>query len=156
MRLYLVRHGEATSEAEDPKRPLSIAGRAEVEKIARHLARVSAIVDGFTVRHSGKLRAAQTAEILAAYLHPAGTPEQAPGLAPGDPPQRALELIQEAAGDLMLAGHLPHLGRLASLLLTGDSERVGFKLPAAAIVCLERESGSWRLNWLLIPALAAG
>jgi len=26
-------------------------------------------------------------------------------------------------------------------------------LPAAAVVCLEAESGRWRLHWLITPAL---
>jgi phosphohistidine phosphatase len=153
MRLYLFRHGEATSDVENPKRPLSAAGRARVEQMARHLARVAAAPEGLAVRHSGKLRAAQTADVLAAHLPLRQPPQQADGLAPGDPPERTLDLIDAAESDLMLVGHLPHLARLASLLLSGESDRISFVLPAAAVVCLEAESGRWRLHWLITPAL---
>jgi phosphohistidine phosphatase len=152
VRLYLFRHGEATSDAENPKRPLSAAGRAQVEQMARYLARVAAPED-LVVRHSGKLRAAQTADVLAAHLPLRQPPQQADGLAPGDPPERTLDLIDAVKSDLMLVGHLPHLARLASLLLSGESDRISFVLPAAAVVCLEAESGRWRLHWLITPAL---
>lgn len=155
MRLYLVRHGEAAPEAEDPRRPLSAPGRTAIERLAHHLAQVSAVPESLVIRHSGKARAAETAEIFAAHLRPAEPPAQAAGLAPGDLPRQALELIEEAAGDLMLVGHLPHLGRLASLLLAGDAEALAIDLPTGGIICLEARSGLWRLNWLLAPSLAA-
>ena len=61
--LYLVQHGEATKETEDPARPLTEHGRQEVVKVARALARVRLGVS--VIAHSGKLRARQTAELLA-------------------------------------------------------------------------------------------
>jgi len=155
MKLYLVRHGEATTEAEDARRPLSRNGRSEIEKLARHLARVAAIPDSFTIRHSGKLRAAQTAEILASYLRPAGPPEVATGLTPNDPPQEALDLIEDASTDLMLVGHLPHLAKLASLLIAGDPGRLALSLSGGGTVCMEVHAGNWTLNWMVVPALIA-
>ena len=62
MRLYLVQHGDAVPERLDPERPLSAAGRREVEAVARLLAGAGARVAH--VVHSGKLRAQQTAELL--------------------------------------------------------------------------------------------
>jgi broad specificity phosphatase PhoE len=38
MRLYLVQHGDAVPEQLDPERPLSAAGRQDVEAVARLLA----------------------------------------------------------------------------------------------------------------------
>ena len=61
--LYLVQHGEATKETEDPARPLTEHGRQEVVKVARALARVRLGVS--VIAHSGKLRARQTAELQA-------------------------------------------------------------------------------------------
>lgn len=58
MRLYLVQHGDAAPERLDPERPLSAAGRREVEAVARLLACAGARVA--QVVHSGKLRAQQT------------------------------------------------------------------------------------------------
>ena len=65
---YLVRHGEAFPESQDPRRPLTPAGRANVERLAR-LAAAEAI-RASAIFHSGILRARQTAEILGAQLTP--------------------------------------------------------------------------------------
>jgi len=62
MRLYLVQHGEAKREEEDPSRPLTENGRREVEIVAKFLSEAGIKID--KILHSGKLRAAQTAEIL--------------------------------------------------------------------------------------------
>jgi phosphohistidine phosphatase len=55
MRLYLVQHGEAVSKDIDPDRPLTAAGRQDIELLAsflwRHRVSVSRII------HSGKARA---------------------------------------------------------------------------------------------------
>ena len=67
MRLYLVQHGDALPEQVDPERPLSAEGRRDVEAVARLLA--SAGTRAVRVAHSGKLRAQQTAEVLAAAWH---------------------------------------------------------------------------------------
>jgi phosphohistidine phosphatase len=63
MLIYLVRHGNAVPEQTDPACPLSEIGRAEVEATAKELLAEGAKID--EVWHSGKLRAKQTAEILA-------------------------------------------------------------------------------------------
>ncbi len=159
MKLYLVQHGEAASEAEDPARPLTPAGRAAVENAGRHLARVSLLGSGAAVRHSGKLRAAQTAEILCSCLRSAGPAEALAGLAPNDPPEAAQKFIAQSIGqnigDLMLVGHLPHLSRLASLLLAGTWERTLVRFRMGGVVCLARDdSGAWALEWMLVPELA--
>jgi len=38
MEIYLVQHGEAKSESEDPERPLTENGRRAVESVARYIA----------------------------------------------------------------------------------------------------------------------
>jgi len=64
--IFLVQHGKAYTEAEDPERRLTPKGIAETEKVARHLA--AAGVRPAEIIHSGKTRARQTAEILARHL----------------------------------------------------------------------------------------
>src|SRR5437867_4754684 len=116
--LYLVQHGETVEESVDPQRPLSAIGRANVERMATAAARCGLSVD--QIRHSGKLRAEQTAEIFAKLLRPREGVVVQPGLAPND----NIRVIAEAARDwpssVMLVGHLPFLSRLASFLLIGD------------------------------------
>ncbi len=83
MLVYLVRHGEAVPDNVDPARPLSEKGRAEVEETAKQLLADGAKVD--EIWHSGKLRAKQTAEIIARVLGVEKVLEK-PGLKPDDPP----------------------------------------------------------------------
>jgi phosphohistidine phosphatase len=150
MRLYLVQHGRCVDEAQDPARPLSESGRCEVESvadIARHFALSVARIE-----HSGKLRAAQTAELFARALEPTQGVSEAAGLAPRD------DVAAFARGRLedrlMLVGHLPFLERLAGLLLVGDLERRIYRMQNAGILALERDDeGGWSIRWAVTPNL---
>ena len=66
MALYLMQHGEATTEAENPARPLTDTGRAAVERVAARAKAADVRIDRCV--HSGKLRAEQTAELLVGVL----------------------------------------------------------------------------------------
>lgn len=81
--LYLVQHGKAATEAEDPARPLTAEGREDVKRVAACVAKLNLTV--LTICHSGKLRAKQTAELFAQILAPASIGEIG-GLAPLDDP----------------------------------------------------------------------
>jgi phosphohistidine phosphatase len=157
--VYLVRHGEPTSEAEDPQRPLSARGRAEVRRVAATAARLG--LRPIEIRHSGKARAAQTAEILAEALGLREAVVAANGLAPNDDVRPIAAALVANAQSVMLVGHLPFLSRLASLLLVGDPDRPLLQFPMGGIVRLAREapvSGgtpAWRLAWALTPAIAS-
>jgi len=150
MDLLLVQHGEATAKEANPARPLTERGRADVLRIAQALR--SAGIAVAAIYHSGKLRAQQTADILAAELHVAPAPAALDGLSPNDDPATvagALDLLQLPA---MLVGHLPHMSRLCSLLLTGDPEQPTVKFRMGGIVCLVKEdTEGWRVGWMLTP-----
>ena len=149
MNFFLVRHGEAKPEYEDPKRPLSDRGRRDAERMARALhERKVAVAE---ILHSGKLRAKQTAEIMTRFLSPGRGVREITGLAPEDDPVLAKAELEAADAPLMLVGHLPHLGRLAALLVTGDGERSVVEFPPAAVVCLSRMDGGWKVEWSLTP-----
>ncbi len=152
MQVYLVQHGEAKAEAEDPARPLTDRGREEVRRVARHAAAVKLQVA--EIRHSGRLRARLTAEILAEHLSPPGGTREIEGLGPTDDPGKARREIEAAQDSVMLVGHLPHLSRLASSLLAGDPGREIIRFRMGAIVCLARVEGRWLLQWILTPELA--
>ena len=68
MQLYLVQHGAAKNEAEDPQRTLTTEGTKTVERMAKCLSSLTLSV--VRIEHSGKERARQTAEIMAAHLRP--------------------------------------------------------------------------------------
>lgn len=149
MDFYLVRHGEAKPGHEDPERPLNERGKAEVEKLAQAAAarrlKVSRIL------HSDKLRAKETAIILAAALSPRGGLQQVQGLAPEDDPALAKAELEAAAEPVMLVGHLPHLGRLAALLVCGDPDRSVVEFPPAGMACVSRGENGWQMEWTVAP-----
>lgn len=151
MQVYLVQHGEAKAEAEDPTRPLTDRGRTEVQRVARHAALLGLSLA--QIIHSGKLRARQTAEIMADNLWPSRGLREMAGMAPNDDPSRARAALEEAGDGVMLVGHLPHLGRLASLLLIGDAGRDIVRFRNGAIVCLARGDRGWLVRWVLTPEL---
>ena len=148
MRLYLVQHGKSLSEEEDPRRPLSPEGREETRHLASWLQKVGIRVP--EIWHSTKLRARETAEILAEALG-AKTVEKE-GLAPLDDPRPVAEALKNRDEDLLIAGHLPFLSRLTSLLLTGDPEKEVVKFRFSGCLALVREE-SWRVDWFLKPGL---
>lgn len=152
MDLYLVQHGEARPESEDPARPLSERGRQEVGRVARAAARLGLGVG--LIPHSGKLRARQTAEILAEVLHPGGGLAEMAGLAPNDDPTVVARAVEAAPEPWLLVGHLPHLSRLLSLLVVGDPARPVVAFRMGALVSLARDDESWRLRFILTPELA--
>ena len=150
MRVYLVQHGEAKREEEDPARPLTEEGRREVEDVARFLAELGVRVD--RILHSGKLRAAQTADILGGHLKPVKGVEKADGLEPLADPEIWAKRLEEADEELMLVGHLPHLARLVSLLTVGKSDVEVMRFRYGAVACLEKtEKGRWSILWIVRP-----
>lgn len=153
MTLYLVRHGEAERGSDDAARALTGDGRAEVETVARVVAATGVTVG--RILQSGRRRASQTAQLWAEALTPSPSVTEAPGLDPMSDPRDVRSLLEAASGESwMIVGHLPHLGRLASLLVTGDPEGEIVGLPTGGIVALEWEDGAWRIRWLLTPRLA--
>jgi phosphohistidine phosphatase len=152
MHLYLVQHGAAKSEAEDPHRGLANEGRRDVERIAKSLAPLQISLD--RIEHSQKLRARQTAEILAAHLQPAEGIHEIAGLAPHDDVEPVRARLQQEPKNLMVVGHLPHLSHLASRLLGLERNRAVVRFQMAGVVRLDRdEAGRWEVRWVFPPEL---
>jgi phosphohistidine phosphatase len=151
-RLYLLRHGEAKSKEEDPERGLTDTGRTDVTRMATWAASAGIMVD--EIRHSGKLRAQQTAEIFAEHL--GAQAAAVPGLAPNDDVATIAGAIEQEQGTVMLVGHLPFLERLAALLITGDAEDRVLTLEASALVELTQTDGVWKATCLMQPRLLPG
>jgi phosphohistidine phosphatase len=152
MFLYLVQHAEAKKEEEDPARGLSEKGLNDIQKVASLISKSTVSVA--EIFHSSKLRAAQTAQVLADALKPEKGVSEKDGLSPLEDPSLWQEKILTAGDNTMLVGHLPHLGKLASLLMCGDAEKhlVSFKM--AGIACLERyDNHTWSLQWMITPDL---
>lgn len=151
MELYLVQHGEARPEAEDPGRGLTEEGAESAKRMGEWAAGISIHVD--QVRHSGKRRAQQTAQLLAEGIAPIAGVIQTSGLKPNDDVGPVAEDLTKGGKSIMLVGHLPFLSRLASLLLVGDAAREVIRFRNAGIVCLGHEEDLWSLSWSVTPDL---
>jgi phosphohistidine phosphatase len=150
MALYLVQHGQALSREQDAERGLSEEGRTETERIAEVAAQYRVHVS--RIEHSGKTRARQTAEILAAHLKPADGLGAREGIAPLDDVTAFAPRLDPAA-DLMLVGHLPFMERLVGVLIAKVPELRVFKMQGGGILCLDRDDRGWHIKWGLMPRI---
>ena len=148
VKLYLVQHGEAKAEHDDPERPLTAGGVDDVERVARRaVGRLD--VRPARVLHSGKTRARQTAESWGGLLDV--DVEQADALAPNDDPTIWVGRLAWENDDVMLVGHLPQLARLAALLLIGAADRSVIQFHQGGLVALERTDEGWVAEIVLPP-----
>ncbi len=152
MKLYLMQHGSAMSKEENSARPLSAQGIKDVEKVAMFLSRVGSASQLSEIRHSGKRRAQETAEIVARSLGRQERVIAVDGLNPNDDVSPVAAMLQQEDADLFLVGHLPFLNRLASQLLSGSPERELLQFQPGGVLCLLGQ-GDWKLCWMLIPTL---
>ena len=154
MNIYLVQHGESKPEEIDPERRLTENGVRAVQKVADFLRRSGGVqVDA--IWHSGKTRAQQTAELLAPSTRAgAKAVMHHDGLAPKDAVEPIKQELEQANRNVMIVGHLPFLGRLAALLLTGNADNDAVAFQFGCVVCLKRDdAGKWRLEWMTVPTL---
>lgn len=153
MRLYIARHGHAVRKEEHPDRPLSDRGRDEIRRMAAFMA--DAGERAHAVLHSGKARAQETAGIYAKSIAGGLEPVQVQGLKPNDDPALMAAHAHRLSKDTLIAGHLPHLGRLAALLVAGKDGLPLVELSTGAVVCLERprDADGWHIEWVMQPSL---
>jgi phosphohistidine phosphatase len=150
MYIYLIQHGEAKAEEEDPGRGLTERGVRDVGRVARYLAGIP--VRPFRIYHSGKKRAAETASLFHEALGPSGGMAEADGLSPMDDPGIWYDRLSRDSEQVMLVGHLPHLARLSGMLLAGDKEKAAIGFRMGGVVCLRRpEQGLWLVEWMVVP-----
>ena len=157
MRVYLVRHGKASKNPTiptDAERPLTGRGRSEVEGIARLVA--ASGVPVHQIRHSGLLRAQQTAEIFAKQLNPPGGVVAAAGLLFDDPVEELARELALEPEPVMLAGHNPFMERLVAVMLTGNEGQTPVAFGTSSTVCLEWVGGAWSVRWALHRELLGG
>jgi len=153
MALYLVQHGKCLAKTENPSRPLSEEGVAEVKRIAE-VAKGYGVKPG-AIKHSGKTRARETAELYNSIVGSDKGVSEIDGMAPLD----EVEIIAKdliSADNVMLVGHLPFMERLAAFLITGQKEKPVFRFQNGGIVCLERfqDTDAWAIKWALMPNIS--
>ncbi|CAD7963888.1 unnamed protein product [Amoebophrya sp. A120] len=176
--LYLVQHGLAESEDVNPERPLSKEGTEETALLAEFFATKEIIIGNENQNltpttatspstaplqfwHSGKLRARQTAEILAektAERKLEAVVAEKDGLNPKDSADAFFEnnLLPLLAGEteqsssVVICGHLPFLQELAATMVshggtTGSNvgeQASSAQVPKFSNSCLFRFDGS--------------
>lgn len=147
MSIYLVQHGKALTKEVDKNRSLSVDGRQETESVAQKLGKLELAIEN--ICHSGKTRAAETAELLAMHLGNCGISEIA-GMAPND------DVIQFSAAihdNTMYVGHLPHLDKLLSFLTCGNQNSNVLQFTNSAVVCLKKTDQSYSISWYITPGI---
>lgn len=151
MRLYLVQHAEPRRKEEDPTRPLSERGWEDIRKMAKY-AGEHLRIEVEQIVHSGKLRAKQTAEVLAQHLNPPKGVAADENLEPLADTEIWKKRLVKTTEDIMLVGHLPHLSKLASYLLVDNENKEVVAFRMGAIICLGRdEQHRWTIQWLITP-----
>jgi phosphohistidine phosphatase len=150
MDLFIVRHGEAAPGAPDAARVLTERGRIEVNEMAQLLSRRDAFVR--QIRHSGRVRACETAEIIGSILEPPAGVVSTSGIHPDDPVEPIARSLFGERESLMLVGHLPFVARLVAQLTAGSADRAPLRFPTAAVVCLRGEDDQWQQVWTEHPS----
>jgi len=150
MRVYLVQHGQAHSKDSDPDRHLTEKGSQDVHRLSEFVKHLDLRVSA--VWQSGKTRAAQTAQILSTAAQTGEGIVEKEGLAPNDPVGPVAEELSAAKDDVMIVGHMPFLGKLASLLVARDESAQAVAFQQGGVVCLQRdEQNGWAVRWMVTP-----
>ncbi len=135
MLLYLLQHGESEEKEKDPNRPLTQKGRNDIQSLKKYLGSWEMPI----IYHSGKLRAEQTAQIIAG----SDSILAKENLAPNDSINAIFKEIEYFKKDLMIVGHLPFLSRLVSFLLIKDESHEIVKFTPGTLACLKKQSKNW-------------
>lgn len=160
--LYLMRHGIAEDgyDIRDAERRLTDEGRRKVGVVAHSLAAIDVVPD--VILASPLVRAQETAAIVASILAPELAVETLTSLSNGHDPETLLAELAAYRGhsQVVLIGHQPSLGELASHLLTGAPHRaaLGFKKAAVAAIRVGAlpPRGPGELLWFAPPMLWRG
>ncbi|MCD8138383.1 MAG: phosphohistidine phosphatase SixA [Planctomycetaceae bacterium] len=152
MYLYIMRHADAVSGRDDAARALSSAGRDEATRMGGWLA---ALGIAPAVVSSPYVRAMETATLVAEALGGLDV-LQDDRLASGMRPEDGAALVHEygSGNGLLLVGHVPDVGDLASYLLGAREPCVA--MGKAAVACIHLEClgfGGGVLRWHVNPQL---
>jgi phosphohistidine phosphatase len=156
--IYVMRHGDAeetSATGADADRQLTSAGKKKVIEIARGLKRLDVRPD--VVLSSSLPRAMETATLAAEVLDKALEVGSLASLGPGYDAASTLEGLESYRGvaSVMLVGHQPHLGELASLLMSGSDSVSPLPFKKGGVACFEVDSlppeGAGMLCWFMTP-----
>jgi phosphohistidine phosphatase len=149
VKIYLMRHADAVSDEIDPVRPLSAKGRDQVGRVCEALAKLGDFKPA-EIWHSPLARSNETAHLVDEGMRLGVPVLLKPGITPEDDPARIAQILYSEKREILVVGHEPHLGVLASLMVHGPA-RAGVYYPfsKAGIVALTREGKGWKAKWLV-------
>lgn len=151
MKLYLVRHGDSEPAGSDDERPLSQKGLADIKQLAQRISPFHLHVSRMV--QSQKRRAQQTAQILASSMT-VDSIETTPELDPSASLDFILKDLLLSEEDVLLVGHMPFMGKLASRLLANNEEKNIVYFKTGTMLCLEKIGDEWMIRWMLPPSLS--
>jgi len=157
MIVYILRHAIAVQRGiagyPNDDRPLTEDGRTKMAKGSKGIARVVDDID--VILTSPLIRAHDTATIAAEALGAENKLEVCKELLPGSSLKNLLSYLSKFKGlnSIMLVGHEPDLGYLASALIGSDESVVEFKKGALCAIEVSSSSprGKGKLIWHLQP-----
>ncbi len=147
MYLYLIQHALSKSKEKDSERSITETGKAETEKIAEYFKSLNPEIH--VIWQSGKKRAKETANIFAHVLGIDNRILEHTNLSPNDPLEPITSTLDKMHKNVAIIGHIPFLSRLISYLTTGSDNCQIVKFKNSGIICLERNSEQWSINWII-------
>jgi phosphohistidine phosphatase len=144
MRILLVRHSDAVSgggELDDAARWLSLGGRQKARRVGEALADMGLSITTFV--SSPRVRAVQTAEIIAEAMGFTGVVESLPSLSFSVPASRAAHDLAGLSGNVAAFGHMPTIAEIAGRLCRRGAP-ASFA-PSEAIL-IEDQHALWALD----------
>jgi phosphohistidine phosphatase len=152
--IYLMQHGPYPSKEQDPDEGLSPEGDARIHASGKALRRMGVTFDA--IFSSPKKRSGQTAAIVASEVgFPPDKITETDKIKAMTPPEETLEMLCGLRGynKVLIAGHLPSVGEVASSLLTeGSKATVVFEMGSCCRIDAEElPAHAGQLKWYLTP-----
>jgi phosphohistidine phosphatase len=159
--LYIMRHGIAVTRGtagftDDSKRPLTPEGKEKMREAAKGLKRLGVNLDWIV--SSPLVRAAETAEIVAATLNSNLLVDRSEVLSPGGSPEDLISFLAKhpSRRRVLVAGHEPDLSDLAARLVgAGRQAGLAFKKGGCCLIVFEQfpPKSAGQLVWWLTPRI---
>jgi phosphohistidine phosphatase len=156
MILYVLRHAtaeEAGADGDDGARKLTARSSEKMRDAADGMRALGLKFE--VILTSPLVRAAETAEIVAAAYANTPAPQVLPALATGVAAAEVVTALKPFArySDVMIVGHEPQLSELGSMLLSGSAEVVHIRLKQGSCIALELparfDRGGAELRWMM-------
>jgi phosphohistidine phosphatase len=154
MEIYIMQHGPSFPKEQDPEEGLTGEGEKRIHTSGKAIKKMG--IDFDVILSSPKKRSKQTAAIIAEETgFPPERIIETEKIKAMTPPQETVKALSELSGSnrILIAGHLPSVAEVASLLLTeGSKATIEFERGGCCRIDVEDlPTHSGRLKWYLTP-----